>query len=175
MSAVKVDCGCKFTITQTVYPSGCKLENVNSPFVSPNSSVSSVNLAAHQDSTFPFATAISIWQETDNVMGKYILTPLESSRIKLLVTEFRKIHLNNRILWFQTYTDPLFWLKKISNLPFCFWQLARLHQAHPYSRTPAVWRILLLCLSCGLESTLQTSGCLLFTAETMTINVNNTW
>lgn len=45
-------------------------------------------------------------------MGKYILTPLESSRIKLLVTEFRKIHLNNRILWFQTYTDPLFWLKK---------------------------------------------------------------
>ena len=60
MSAVKVDCGCKFTITQTVYPSGCKLENVNSPFVSPNSSVSSVNLAAHQDSTFPFATAISI-------------------------------------------------------------------------------------------------------------------
>lgn len=45
-------------------------------------------------------------------MGKYILTPHESSRIKLLVTEFRKIHLNNRILWFQTYTYPLFLVKK---------------------------------------------------------------
>lgn len=41
---------------------------------------------------------------------------------------------------------------------FYFWSLVPLLPAHLCSKTPALWRILQLCPSCGLESIQQTWG-----------------